>query len=552
MVHIKSRDVPEMYKHQLDAFSFIENKDVFALFMEMGTGKSKVTVAKTHQLYIKGLIDCVLIISPNAVKPQWVEEQFPLHYPNIDWNGYVWDGAGTIKSRDTFLKGCADKTRLFVVSVNVEAFQSDSIDIYVRALLKERRLFVVIDESTRIKNGRRKPSRGKRAGAKRTNKILDYFADVKYKAILTGTPTPRNPFDLWSQFEFLRKDFFEKDYFYFTHHYGILVQKSTQEGRRYTTTLDEKTFNIVKSRIKKSIEEEGALTPRYVEEIGLRSGLSTKDVLVIHHMNQYNAYKNLKELRDKMSSITYFVNKKDCLDLPDKVYEKLYCEMGKEQARIYKELKKQMFTEYQDKELTVTTKMVLTMRLQMVTGGIFPYMERVCDLDLEDPHFDDTTKYSAITDGGKLKVLVEDLEEVPDDVSVIVWAQFRGEIDLITLTLRQEGYTAESYYGGSEDDVIDRFKDRTTRILVANPLKGGEGLNLQVSSLHYFYSNSFKADSRLQAEDRSHRIGQVNKVTYKDLICKDTVDEHVHDVLKRKGDLIEFFRSSNLKEFLEV
>lgn len=540
-----------MYEHQKKAFAFIEDKNVFALFMEMGTGKSKVVVEKTCALYRKGEIDCILLISPNAVKPQWVEEQFPIHYPNKDWNGYIWDGANTVRSRDAFMKGLTDKTRLFVMSTNVEAYQSDSIDIYVKALLKERRLFVVIDESARIKNGRRKPVRGKRAGAKRTNKILDFFANVKHKAILTGTPTPRNPFDLWSQFEFLRKDFFERDYFYFTHHYGILMQKSTQEGKRYTTTLDEKSYDIVKSRLKKVIEDEGQLSPHRVEEVALRSGMSVKDILTIHHMQQYSGYKNLKELKERISTITFFINKKDCLDLPDKVYETLYCEMGKEQARIYKDLKKQMFTEYMDKELTVTTKMVLAMRLQMITGGIFPYMERIVDLDLDDAEFDTTTKYSVMEDGCKIKVLIDDLEDVPDDVFIIVWAQFRGEIDLIVSELRSAGYTSESYYGGSKDEVIDRFKQGEFRILVANPLKGGEGLNLQIATIHYFYSNSFKADSRLQAEDRSHRIGQTNKVTYKDLVCRGTVDEHVHKVLKRKGDLIDYFRSSSLKEFLE-
>lgn len=517
----------------------MENKPYFALLCEMGTGKSKIIVEKTHELYNKGEIDCIVIISPNAVKPQWVEEQFPTHYPNREWNGYVWDGAKTNKSQEEFHKGFLDKTRLFVFSINVEAFQSDSIDVYVKAVIAERRLFVVVDESTRIKNGRRKPMKGKRAGAKRTNKLLDFFKNTKYKAILTGTPTPRNPFDLWSQFEFLEYDYFGRDYFYFTHHYGILVQRATQEGKRYTTTLDEKLFNIVKSKLKK-IE---VITPRDIEELALSNGLNTKDVMVIRNMDKYSAYKNLGELKELMSPITFFINKRDCLDLPDKVYEKLYCEMGKEQTRLYKELKKQMFTEYQGKELTVTTKMVLAMRLQMVTGGIFPHLN-------DDPEA--TFEYSRIVDSGKIGVLLEDLEEVPDEVSVIVWAQFRGEIDLITETLKKAGYTAESYYGGSKDDVIERFKNRETRFLVANPLKGGEGLNLQVSTLHYFYSNSFKADSRLQAEDRSHRIGQANKVTYKDLVCKGTVDEHVLNILKRKEDIIEFFRSSSLKEFMEI
>jgi len=249
--------------------------------------------------------------------------------------------------------------------------------------------------------------------------------------------------------------------------------------------------------------------------------------------------------------VTFFANKSDCLDLPPKVYEKLYCKMSKEQEHIYKELKSQMIANYEDKELTVTSKVVMALRLQMVTGGLFPFAETEIRLDRDGDEFlDSHFSYQYIEGSGKMSALLDDLECVPEDSFIIVWARFRGEIDAIHRKLTENGYTAEKYYGGSEYEVIERFKRGEFRILIGNPVKGGEGLNLQIATLHYYYSNSFRADSRLQSEDRSHRSGQTRSVTYKDLMVQGTIDERVYEVLKRKESLIAYFRKVGVKDIL--
>lgn len=540
---MRNKVVPTPFKHQMEALQFVAEKDYFALFMEPGTGKTKVIIEKSFYLWEKGLIDCLVVVAPNAIKPQWIDEQFPEHFPSDQWNGHLWDGDGTMTKKNHFHDTVNDKEKFFVLSVNVEALQSDSIDLYVSRTLTMRKCFVVIDESTSIKNGRRKPKRGKRGGAKRTNKLLDYSLNIRYKAIMTGTPTPKGPFDLWAQFEYLKRDFFGMDYFLFTHHYGIMIQKTSQEGKRYQTTLDEKTYNLIKYEFKKTTE----ITPRFIEDLAIKFNMNTRDVLVVNRLDKYSAYKNIDELMAKISTITFFAQKKDCLDLPPKIHEKLTCEMGKVQKAIYLQAKKEMYAAYSGEELTVTTKCVLALRLQMVTGGLFPYsnLNMIVDEDgLEQ--FELVHNYKRIEENGKLKVLLEDIERTPDDISIIIWARFRGEIELITEALKEAGYSAEKYYGGSSYDVINRFKAGETRILVANPAKGGAGLNLQISTLQYFYSNSFKIDDRIQSEDRSHRSGQTNKVTYKDLICPDTVDVRIWESLKRKEDLMNYFQSGGM------
>jgi SNF2 family DNA or RNA helicase len=224
--------------------------------------------------------------------------------------------------------------------------------------------------------------------------------------------------------------------------------------------------------------------------------------------------------------------------------------MGKDQKDIYEKLKKEMYAEYSGKELTVVNKMVMSIRLSMITGGLFPFSETQIKINADgEEYFDTHFEYKLIPDCGKIKTLLEDLEEVPEETFIIVWGRFRGEIELIEDTLKSNGYSCSKYYGGTDSSVIDQFKRKEFRILVASE-KGGEGLNLQLSTLHYFYSNSFRADFRLQKEDRSHRIGQVNSVLYKDLLCKGTIDEHIYAALKRKVDLINYFREKSLDDIL--
>ena len=68
------------YAHQLKALEMSWNKEVFAYFMEMGTGKSKVLLDNIAMLYDKGKIDSVLIVAPKGVYKNWYDSEIPIHY----------------------------------------------------------------------------------------------------------------------------------------------------------------------------------------------------------------------------------------------------------------------------------------------------------------------------------------------------------------------------------------------------------------------------------------------------------------------------------------
>jgi len=108
----------------------------------------------------------------------------------------------------------------------------------------------------------------------------------------------------------------------------------------------------------------------------------------------------------------------------------------------------------------------------------------------------------------------------------------------------------------TEDDererAVEDFQNANAelRFFVGNPRTGGYGLTLTAAHTVIYYSNSFDLEVRLQSEDRAHRIGQTEKVTYVDLIAKDTVDEHIVKALRNKIDIASQVLGENFKDWI--
>jgi SNF2 family DNA or RNA helicase len=65
-----------------------------------------------------------------------------------------------------------------------------------------------------------------------------------------------------------------------------------------------------------------------------------------------------------------------------------------------------------------------------------------------------------------------------------------------------------------------------------------------------YYSNDFSLETRLQSEDRAHRIGQKKNVTYIDLVAKNTIDEKVMDALRNKQSVANLITGDNVKQWI--
>jgi len=523
------------YEHQLTAFERFKDSEYFALFMDMGTGKTKTIIDISAHKYVTNQIDAVLIIAPNHVHSQWVLEQLPMHCP-IPYESVIWSSGKSssnhfLRRLDTFSQFNNHKLKFF--AVNVEAFQSDSVLKHIATYVKRNRVFTVVDEATRIKT----PTAKRSKNIHRLNKYGQ-------RAILTGTPSAKSPFDLWSQFEFLKANYFDTTFFIFKRRYGIMMKGTNrQTGKSFNTLIDERTFNITKAKVKKLKEERGVdeLCDRDYEMLAAIMDISEKNVRFIAKAPKYTRFKRVEELKEMIAPITYSIKKEQCLDLPAKVYEPIYLEMGKEQKRIYVNLKQQLIAEFEGQELTVQNKVALTVRLMQVCGGFFPYKDD-----------EGISKVKTIeAKNAKIERILEDIDEIDDEQPIIIWAAFVPEIELLYKELSKH-YSCCTYYGKTpshkRDKIKQDFMEGKYKIFIGNTAVAGFGLNLQNATIQYYYSNSFSVENRLQAEDRSHRIGVKTTCVYKDVVYKNSIDEKVTNAIKTGRSLNDYFKSNSLKE----
>ncbi|MHA1302165.1 MAG: DEAD/DEAH box helicase [Candidatus Heimdallarchaeaceae archaeon] len=514
------------YEHQIEVFNLFKDRDFYAIFMEMGTGKTKVAIDIASYLYQKGKIEAVLLIAPNGVHYAWYSEQLPEHSPipihSFLWNSKKFDRRHyQIALRQFEAKN--DQLKWFCA--NVEYFSTAALISIFKRYLQNHKCFLIVDESTRIKNPK----------ANRTKTIIELSRMANYRTILTGSPVTNSPFDLWSMFEFLKHNFWDCNYFMFMHRYGLFVKDMNRyTGKTFQRVMNEKDYEAIKRRIARG---------ESIERISAYTGVSEKNIQYILTHPEFTGYKNINDLKKIIEPHVFYKNKADCLDLPPKIYEKIYVEFGKEQKRIYKDLVKLLLARYENTELSVQNKVSLTLRLMQICGGFFPSPE------LRKPELIGDHNVKVIK-------LVEDLEEIGDE-RVIIWAHFIAEIEYILEILQSSfpNWRTEAYYGKTDklkrQVLVKEFQDGKIKILICNQQTASFGLNLQRSNLHYFFSNTYSLEHRLQAEDRSHRSGQKWPVCYKDIIIKDSIEERVLKVLKNKKGLLDYFKTHTLKDLLK-
>lgn len=537
------------YDHQVDAVCKLYPLTFGAEFMEQGTGKTKVAIDLATNWYKEGLIDAVMVIAPNGVHDQWKDEELPKHHseevPRIALAGSASLGRSHSKSgikelHDLIYKP-ADGLKWFMI--NVDAFSTDTHVPMFREYVRRNKTLVIVDEATRIKNPDAKRSTNIKYGlcdlTKAGKRILKAAPLSTKRLVLTGTMVTNSPYDLWNMFEFLSPGFWGIDFFTFKLRYGI-ERRMEVPGRRgtYYRKITSKEMDQVRKYARLGKE---------CDEIARMFALSESSVrFIIDNPHIRAPYKNLDELKRKIEPYAFIVRKQDCLDLPPKIYEKLYVEMNDEQKRVYSSMLREMSAEYNDMELTALNKVSLILRLQQITGGFFPSGQNE-----EEP----TTPIGK--KNPKIEALKADLDEC-SDFPIIIAARFRAEIEAITaeLTAHYEGEkTVRCIYGSTPMDerreIRDAFLRNEVDVLVASARIIGTGFNLQNSHMMYRYSNSYSFEDYAQLEDRIHRNGQTSDtVVYKDLIVRKTVDEQVYEVLQNKKDLLEFMRDKTLHEFI--
>jgi SNF2 family DNA or RNA helicase len=251
-------------------------------------------------------------------------------------------------------------------------------------------------------------------------------------------------------------------------------------------------------------------------------------------------YTNLDELEGKLKGFSYRVKKEDCLDLPPKVYQQRTVHLTLEQQEIYQRLKRKARAMIEDETVSFNNKLTEILRLHQICQGFLKTDEGTLHEFKNNP---------------KLKELVAILEE--SDGKCIIWANYVYNIKQIKKTL-EDRYGKDavvSIYG--EDDVksrkaaVEHFqRDSRCLFLVGNPATGGYGLTLTAARYVIYFSNTYNLEVRWQSEDRAHRIGQKDKVTYIDLMVPNSIDVMIMSALDRKVKLSAATLGEEAKRFL--
>jgi SNF2 family DNA or RNA helicase len=442
------------YKHQLEAYERSKDLEAFALFMEMGTGKSKVIVDTMCHLFTTGKIERVLIFANKGSYRNWADTQLPEHFwedPEGDIS--VWGLNGVVNQKDP--------KKLYILVMNIEAIAYARGYDFADSFILNDRTLIVADESTTIKN----------LDAKRTKAAIALAKQCRYRRIMTGEPITNSPLDLYAQCQFLGS--------------GLLGYTSYYAFRAY-----------------------------YANMIQISAGGRS--------FRKVTGYRNLDKLTNSLSYFSYRIKKEQCLDLPPKIYQTYEVELTDEQQKLYEQIREDSIAELSNLVVTAPLAITKIIRLHQITCGF---------IKSEDGQIKDL-------DSHRLERLLEVIEET--DGSVIIWASYRHNIESITSKLSSiyGSNCVATYYGDTtaEDRSIgvQNFQNFNARFFVGNPKTGGFGLTLTAASTVVYYSNDYNLETRLQSEDRAHRIGQTKSVNYVDLVARGTVDEKIIKALRSK------------------
>ena len=473
------------FDHQIDALEYGWDRPEFGLFMEMGTGKSKVLIDNMGMLYLDGQIDFALVIAPKGVYRNWVAKEIPEHMSDDIPHRVIRWVSGPNKKQQEEMRSVKDKfDGLTIFVMNVEAYSSlkgQKAGAWMAGALGARGM-IAIDESTTIKNHK----------AKRTKALMKIAAGFKYRRLLTGSPVTKSPMDIYSQCEFLRPGLLGfESYYAFQGRYAV-VQRRTMGAAAF---------------------------------------------------QQIVGFRNLDELTQRIDMFSFRVLKKDCLDLPDKIYTARYVGMTTQQFQMYEQIRRHAMVLMDSGEMSTAPAVITQMlRLQQIMSGHLK------------------------TDDGDMLYFpskrMEALEEIINEHNgkAIIWSRFRYDIIQITEMLNKKfgQGCAVSYFGDTSDDdraaAVLNFQnpDHPLKFFVGNPATAGYGLTLTEANLVVYYANDFNLETRIQSEDRAHRIGQKNNVTYIDLICEGSIDERIVKALRAKIDIGAKVLGEDAREWLSL
>ena len=418
-------DVSKLFSHQKTALSLASLFDSYALFLEMGLGKSLVAI-KLIELHKPAIVVAPL----STLESVWVNEI--KKWSNLTCVN-LWQNLDALeKDYDVFL-------------INFEHFKK------IKDVNKIKT--IVIDESAKMKNFK--------SGI--TKHILSFKDKVEHKYILSGKPAPNDLMEYFAQAAFVNNELLGDNFYRFR---GKYFYSSGYGGYLYMP---------------------------------------------------YSGAK--EEIMKQLSKQAYFIKKEEAVDLPERIFETRLVEMDKVQRQKYDEMMKLNIMEYKNHVVLGANELAKIAKLREISSG-FVIGESGLTVEISK---------------SKIEELLNVISEIDDDRQVIIWCNFHWEINRIAQELSPNATTLYGEMNQKEkNQAIKEFQDGKYRFIISHPLSGGMGLTFTNCSYIIWFSLSYSVEQYDQANDRVHRVGQLNKCTYIHLLAKDSIDGVIYKVLKKK------------------
>lgn len=571
------------FEHQHERFILYRDRAAHAHLWEQRTGKSKIIIDTSAYHHSKGNIDGLLIIAPNGVHLNWVRNEIPTHMPEYTGcEAFAYESTPKAAERKELQRLMNTTSHgLRALSMNVEAIRSPKGFEFAMRFLQSYRALFAFDEGSTIKT----------FDASQTEAALKLSIHAPIKRLLNGTPVTQSPLDIFPQFQFLDPSILRTTSWYaFRNKYAILESQGAMK-RTIISMLDKIALRLGSySWGVPVLSEEGGIITAGQQHIEDGRDISFRLIPIKHRVTYQlrwscetdngsemlsmqpgdvytviTGYQKLDELQALIMPHSDRVLKADCLDLPEKVYQKLYIPLSKKQRDLYTELKKRSIAEVNGRAITASNALVKMLRLQQIIGGFYVPDNNIqlglfddCNADDVAERFDENCDAIPIEEHNpRIAGMLEDIERTSG--KVLIWARFKAEHKAIADALRAK-YGAQAVgeaHGRIKSDVrqqtIDAFRENEfPRYLVANPAAKGvsRGQDMHTATSEYYYSNSFSLEDRLQSEDRPHSFGQKANLGVIDLIAPDTLDEKTVQALRDKKELADMVTGDKLIEWI--
>lgn len=455
------------WMHQVMALDYLMTGTYGALYTDMGTGKTKVGI----DLIVNKGFNLTVIVGTKKSCGVWESEfikHCDLNRHNICvFNLSNYSTSNKILKLQEILAYQAKTGAKIVLIINYDSIWRRPFN---ESLIKTRIDCVICDESHRIKT----PS----------SKCSIYLARlgkyVKYRYLMTGTPTTETPVDVYAQYKFLQPEIFGTSLNKFRSRYENLdVRATTYCGYR---VLDKK-----------------------------------------------QPYKNLDELREKMFSCAFYA--KSTIKLPPQTFLIREFTPTKTLIDVYKEVKKEGVFVDEDGVMETNNALVKILRQQQILSGYLP---------MESEDF--TQEITKVLDNSRQEAFAEILEEINRNEPIVVFTKFRYDFEKIREACERNGRRYAELSGIVDEEA--KWKNGDADVLAVQYKTGSESIDLTRARYCIYYSLSHSYGLYRQSIKRVHRPGQTRPVTYISLVAKipkiRTVDEDIITALENKQDVAEY------------